>query len=44
MAVGERVEAGQPVVLETLSMKTETVLWAPVADVVRAVGYSKWKL
>ncbi|KAH9854509.1 carbamoyl-phosphate synthase L chain, ATP binding domain-containing protein [Lenzites betulinus] len=40
VAVGERVEAGQPVVVLE-SMKTETVLRAPVAGVVRAVGCVK---
>ncbi|KAL1950868.1 hypothetical protein VTO73DRAFT_17 [Trametes versicolor] len=41
--VGERVEAGQPVVVLE-SMKTETVLRAPVAGVVRAVGCVKGEM
>ncbi|OSD01096.1 hypothetical protein PYCCODRAFT_1478637 [Trametes coccinea BRFM310] len=40
---GERVEAGQPVVVLE-SMKTETVLRAPVAGVVRAVGCKKGEM
>ena len=41
--VGQRVEAGQPVVVLE-SMKTETVLRAPVAGVVRAVGCAKGEM
>lgn len=41
--VGDRVEAGQPVVVLE-SMKTETVLRAPVAGVVRAVGCAKGEM
>ena len=43
VAVGERVEQGQPVVVLE-SMKTETVLRAPVAGVVRAVGCAKGEM
>ena len=43
VAVGERVEAGQPVVVLE-SMKTETVLRAPVAGVVKAVGCAKGEM
>jgi 3-methylcrotonyl-CoA carboxylase alpha subunit len=40
VAVGERVEKGQAVVVLE-SMKTETVLRAPVDGIVRAVGCAK---
>ena len=43
VAVGERVEAGQPVVVLE-SMKTETVLRAPVGGVVKAVGCLKGEM
>ena len=43
VAVGERVEQGQPVVVLE-SMKTETVLRAPVAGVVKAVACSKGEM
>ena len=41
--VGQRVEAGQPVVVLE-SMKTETVLRAPVGGVVKAVGCAKGEM
>ncbi|KAI0674022.1 carbamoyl-phosphate synthase L chain, ATP binding domain-containing protein [Trametes maxima] len=43
VAVGERVERGQPVVVLE-SMKTETVLRAPVGGVVRGVGCVKGEM